>query len=63
LPRDTRRIAELRERIFAEAGVEFNIDSPKQLGEVLFDKMGLPRSKRTKTGYSTDASVLTGARQ
>ena len=52
------RIEELRSRIFAEAGTEFNIDSPKQLGEVLFDKLGLPRSKRTKTGYSTDASVL-----
>ncbi|MDF1541535.1 MAG: DNA polymerase I [Anaerosomatales bacterium] len=59
LAEETRgRITELRERIFAEADTEFNIDSPKQLGEVLFDKMGLPRSKRTKTGYSTDASVL-----
>jgi DNA polymerase I len=60
LAEETRgRIAELRERIFAEADTEFNIDSPKQLGEILFDKLGLPRSKRTKTGYSTDASVLT----
>jgi DNA polymerase-1 len=59
LAEETRgRLAELRERVFAEADTEFNIDSPKQLGEVLFDKMGLPRSKRTKTGYSTDASVL-----
>jgi len=59
LAEETRgRIAELRSRIFSEADTEFNIDSPKQLGEVLFDKLGLPRSKRTKTGYSTDASVL-----
>ncbi len=54
------RIAQMRERIFAEAGVEFNIDSPKQLGEVLFEKMDIPPAKRTKTGYSTDASVLRG---
>ncbi len=53
-----RRIEELRSQILEEAGTEFNIDSPKQLGEVLFEKLGLPRSKRTKTGYSTDASVL-----
>jgi DNA polymerase-1 len=46
-------------RIQEEAGVEFNVDSPKQLAEVLFEKMDLPSSKRTKTGYSTDASVLT----
>jgi DNA polymerase-1 len=59
LAEETRgRIAELRSQVFAEAETEFNIDSPKQLGEVLFDKLGLPRSKRTKTGYSTDASVL-----
>ena len=59
LAEETRgRIEDLRSRIFAEAGTEFNIDSPKQLGEVLFDTLGLPRSKRTKTGYSTDASVL-----
>jgi DNA polymerase-1 len=41
------------------AEVEFNVDSPKQLAEVLFEKMGLPAGKRTKTGYSTDSSVLT----
>lgn len=40
------------------AGCEFTIDSPKQLGEVLFDKLQLPTQKKTKTGYSTDASVL-----
>ncbi len=44
--------------IYGLAGCEFTIDSPKQLGEVLFDKLGLPTQKKTKTGYSTDASVL-----
>ena len=44
--------------IYAHAGVEFNINSPKQLGEVLFEKLGSARSKKTKTGYSTDAEVL-----
>ncbi|MHB1342395.1 MAG: DNA polymerase, partial [Coriobacteriia bacterium] len=53
-------IEALRTDIASLAGCEFNIDSPKQLGEVLFDKMGLPSGKRTKTGYSTDASVLGG---
>ncbi len=49
---------ELQERIYYYAGEEFNIGSPKQLGEVLFEKMGLPKSKKTKTGYSTDAETL-----
>lgn len=44
--------------IYELAGTEFVIDSPKQLGEVLFDKLGLPTQKKTKTGYSTDAGVL-----
>jgi DNA polymerase-1 len=44
--------------IHQQAGFEFNIGSPKQLGEVLFDKLGLPVIKKTKTGYSTDAEVL-----
>ncbi len=48
----------LKERIYSYAGEEFNIGSPKQLGEVLFEKMGLPKSKKTKTGYSTDAETL-----
>lgn len=49
----------LKERIYAKADTEFNINSPKQLGEVLFDKMGLPAGKKTKTGqYSTAESVL-----
>jgi len=44
--------------IYELAGTQFVIDSPKQLGEVLFDKLGLPTQKKTKTGYSTDAGVL-----
>ncbi|MBP1963576.1 DNA polymerase I [Paenibacillus aceris] len=44
--------------IYTLAGVEFNINSPKQLGEILFEKLGLPAWKKTKTGYSTDAEVL-----
>lgn len=45
-------------RIFMAAGEEFNINSPKQLGEVLFEKLMLPAGKKTKTGYSTNAEVL-----
>ena len=48
----------LRERIFEACGVEFNVDSPKQVGEALFQRLGLPRGRRTKTGYSTDTNVL-----
>jgi DNA polymerase-1 len=48
----------LQSRIYSYAGEEFNISSPKQLGEVLFEKMCLPKSRKTKTGYSTDAEVL-----
>ncbi len=48
----------LRERIYAEAGAVFNVDSPKQLGEVLFDKLGLSSTRVGKVGRSTDASVL-----
>lgn len=54
----TKQIETLRHQIFEEAGTEFNIDSPKQLGEILFEKMQLPPGKRTKSGYSTDAAVL-----
>ena len=52
------RIAELEQRIYAMAGEEFNINSPKQLGKILFDKLGLPHGKKTKTGWSTNADVL-----
>ncbi|MCM1325548.1 MAG: DNA polymerase I [Bacteroidales bacterium] len=52
------RILELEASIQKQAGAEFNINSPKQLGEVLFEKMGLPGGKKTKTGYSTAADVL-----
>lgn len=45
-------------RIYSLAGETFNIHSPKQLGEILFEKMGLPVIKKTKSGYSTDAEVL-----
>lgn len=52
------KIKVLTEKIYAMAGLEFNINSTKQLGEVLFEKMGLPPVKKTKTGYSTSADVL-----
>lgn len=54
----TGRIAELEQAVYAQAGCEFNINSPKQLGEILFDKMGIQGGKKTKTGYSTAADVL-----
>ena len=54
----TGRISELEESIWEKAGVHFNINSPKQLGEVLFGTMQLPGGKKTKTGYSTAADVL-----
>ena len=54
----TGRISELEQKIYKEAGTEFNINSPKQLGEILFDKLALPGGKKTKTGYSTAADVL-----
>lgn len=55
-------IASLEREIYHLAGMEFNINSTGQLGEVLFDKLGLPAGKRTKTGYSTDADVLEALR-
>ncbi len=48
----------LTSRIYFSAGEEFNINSPKQLGEILFTKLGLPAGKKTKTGYSTNADIL-----
>ena len=49
---------ELTGRIYMQAGREFNLNSPKQLGEVLFEELGLPCKKKTKSGYSTDAQTL-----
>ena len=52
------RAARLEQEIYDLAGEEFNINSPKQLGVILFDKLGLPHGKKTKTGWSTNADVL-----
>ena len=52
------RITELEQKIYRETGREFNIGSPKQLGQILFEEMGLPGGKKTKTGFSTAADVL-----
>ena len=51
-------ISKLEDKIYEQAGEKFNINSPKQLGELLFEKMGLEGGKKTKTGYSTSADVL-----
>ena len=51
-------IRQLEERIYAAAGQQFNINSTKQLGKVLFEDLGLPHGKKTKTGWSTNADVL-----
>ena len=53
-----KRIDELSKEIQQIAGIEFNISSPSQLGNVLFEKLGLPHGKKTKTGYSTSQDVL-----
>ena len=52
------RISELEQNIHHMAGEEFNINSPKQLGEILFVKMEFPNGKKTKSGYSTSADIL-----
>lgn len=52
------KIQELEQEIYAEAGENFNINSPKQLGNILFEKLQLPGSKKTKSGYSTAADIL-----
>lgn len=52
------RLRDLAHQIYTLAGMEFNLSSPKQLAFVLFEKLGLPPLKKTKTGYSTDAEVL-----
>ena len=53
------RLTEIEAAVHAAAGGPFNLNSPKQLGEVLFEKLGLPGGKRTQPGYSTDEDVLT----
>lgn len=52
------RITKLEQEIYEKAGIRFNINSPKQLGEILFERLKLPGGKKTKTGYSTAADVL-----
>ncbi len=54
----TGRITQLEQSICEQADIQFNINSPKQLGKVLFEKMGIPGGKKTKTGYSTSADIL-----
>ena len=54
----TEALDKLVATIYEQAGTEFNLNSTKQLGEILFEKLGLPPVKKTKTGYSTDAEVL-----
>jgi DNA polymerase-1 len=56
------RMLELEGEIYREVGYRFNINSTRQLGTVLFEELNLPGGRRTKTGYSTDASVLEGLR-
>ena len=56
------QIKELETAIYESAGCEFNINSPKQLGVVLFENLGLPCKKKTKSGYSTNAEVLESLR-
>ncbi|MCP3025466.1 DNA polymerase I [Halobacillus sp. A5] len=52
------RLTDIKKEIFDLAGEEFNLNSPKQLGPILFEKLGLPVIKKTKTGYSTSADIL-----
>ncbi|NQS72002.1 MAG: DNA polymerase I [Desulfobulbaceae bacterium] len=54
------RLQTIEEQIHTQAGVSFNVSSPKQLGEILFDRLGLPKGRKTKTGWSTDVKVLEG---
>jgi DNA polymerase I len=57
-----REIRRLEAEIYSSVGHEFNINSPQQLGKVLFEDLGLPQSRRTKTGYSTEASIMESLR-
>lgn len=52
------RVTEIERRIYAEVGHTFNLNSPQQLGTVLFEELGLPSARRTKTGHSTEAAIL-----
>ena len=52
------QIETISKEIYKQAGTEFNISSPKQLGEILFEKLNLPHGKKNKTGYATDANTL-----
>ncbi len=54
-----KKMKAVEQEIFELAGQEFNVNSPKQLGPILFDKLGMPHGKKTKTGYSTNVDVLT----
>lgn len=56
------QLEELETRIYELAGERFNLGSPQQLGRILFDRLGLPRQRKTKTGYSTDARTLEALR-
>lgn len=56
------KLSDIQSRIYEYVGYEFNINSPKQLGAALFEKLALPAKKRTKTGYSTNAEVLEALR-
>jgi DNA polymerase-1 len=56
----TARVAELKDAVFAAAGFTFDLNSPAQLGVALFERLGLPPGKKTKTGFSTDKEVLEG---
>ncbi len=58
----SRRISVIEKEIFDIAGYEFNLNSPKQLGEALFVKLGIPSKKKTKSGFSTNAEVLESLR-
>lgn len=53
-----KQLADIEQRIYTEAGEQFNLNSPKQLSHILFEKLGLPPLKKTKTGYSTSVEVL-----
>lgn len=57
------RLKDLEDKIYKQAGEEFNLNSPKQLGHILFEKLGLPVIKKTKTGYSTSVDVLNQLRK